>query len=779
MSKLLHVLNVMHLAIVFYSTACHAQQTGIGVYVHTDKYLYNTGETIWFKAYFNPDTQLNETLHVKLVERASNKIVIEREFAAYDIRAHGQIVLPDSIRPGAYNFIAFGNNIKSLNSRTAYIQKITVLKQSQNSLKVKADVLQESNLRPGGIVKIAFNLKEGEIAVHAAKGKCIITSEDHSIIHTTIKIKTDINGIATASFTYPEIGSFEHLYIKGEFTIKDDYAETGLYLPSEKNSVEGSVFIEGGQLIVNAKNKILISLKDQDGHGTKERVILYRDEVSIKSATTDSLGKTILEFTPENDRQYKIVTGKYDTIFLPKAILRTGLKLIDHKTLRIFNSGPPKIRKFELYSGYGKLFSKEINIKESDSVTVSLPDSKINTIISAGLLDKDGNLTNERVFTQGNLQDYIVTIRTTNSDVKPHENVTAEINIKDLHGNPVRANVSVAVVFNKAIDKSAFTSIKNYQNNFIATDSELKEILQQPVSTINDLLIGKKWRNKDHEAGNGMTIPADVKGTIRDKKGRTAYLDRFMLLTANGVKEVNIKNDGTFVIPSNYLIAGEGQTNYIFTNGLKAKNYHIEFDTIANYSKELIRLSALNNKHDYAVLSKDETPPIIAGQNMLKEVVIEKRNSYVSEGQYQDWARDYPENCRDFVCEQNVLNCSNHKTGNPPHLGFRYVYEYNRNFLYTKCLDCDCKKERNTLPLKSITQPESFTVPKFEGDYDLQYYTTLYWNSNLDTKADGTGIFDFSTSDLTGTYKIIIQGLTKKNDEPIYGEGDLNVIPNY
>jgi len=760
---------------------CNAQDTSSALYVHTDKHIYTPGETIWFKAYFNAEFPLQETLHVKIIDLENNSIVTEREFPVYDIRAHGQIVLSDSIEAGSYNFIAFGNRSKNLDHSTVYLQKITIAAKSPNMVSAKANVLADSKLKPGEMVKISFQLKKGENNPAGVKGECIVSSEDRSKVYNTIKIKTDNNGIATASFTYPEIGPFEHLYVRGEFNNRDNYTKADIYLPSQEQKITTSIFIEGGQLISNTKNKILVILKDENGLSISSRIELRENNTTIKTAITDSIGVALLEFTPLSGKEYEIIqNGKHnEAVKLPKSNFDTAIQLIDNKTLKVINTGEATTRNFELRSGNNLLYSKEIKLKERDSLLISLPKSDTNAIISAGLRAQDNTFTNERLFVQGAKENYKVTITVPNTNIKPHERVIAKIVIEDTDGKPVQANVSVAVVSKRVIDKKEFKSIKNCIYNFAATHDELQDILKQSLNVSNKLLIGKEWRDNGTTNTSDIILPLNIKGRIKDRKNKPAYLDKLTVSTADGAKYITIEKDGSFIIPAEYLIASEGQQNYIVRDGLKAKNYHIEFDTVSNYTKELIDLSTNNNKHNYSVISKEEALPVTPDMNNLDEVIIEKRSSYVSDAQYQSWVREYPKNCRDFVCEQNVLNCSSHKVGLPPHLGEKYVYEYNRNYIYKKCLDCDCKTQSNTINLRSITRPEAFKAIKFEGEYDVKYYSTLYWNSNLDTDANGKANIEFTASDLTGAYTIIIQGINNEKEEVIYGEGTFEVIANY
>lgn len=62
-----------------------------------------------------------------------------------------------------------------------------------------------------------------------------------------------------------------------------------------------------------------------------------------------------------------------------------------------------------------------------------------------------------------------------------------------------------------------------------------------------------------------------------------------------------------------------------------------------------------------------------------------------------------------------------------------------------------------------------------KGFSSIQYQPTLFWNPNINNDSTGAGKIQFYTSDLKGTFKIIVQGISSKGDKLIVGKKEFNV----
>lgn len=81
------------------------------VYVQTDKPYYYPGEPLWFKAYINYYNRtwmdsLSDVLYVELISNRK-EVILERMFRINDGMAHGDFILPDSIKEDTYYLRAY------------------------------------------------------------------------------------------------------------------------------------------------------------------------------------------------------------------------------------------------------------------------------------------------------------------------------------------------------------------------------------------------------------------------------------------------------------------------------------------------------------------------------------------------------------------------------------------------------------------------------------------------------------------------------------------------
>ncbi|HET9505381.1 MAG TPA: hypothetical protein VFO93_17690, partial [Hymenobacter sp.] len=113
-------------AAAFYATARPEK-----VYLHLDRPVYGTGETIWFNAYLvdalrhRPDS-LSRVLYVELLS-PQRQLVARRILRVQDIGlAHGDIELDDSLRAGTYVLRAYTNWMRNQGPAFFYQRQLQV-----------------------------------------------------------------------------------------------------------------------------------------------------------------------------------------------------------------------------------------------------------------------------------------------------------------------------------------------------------------------------------------------------------------------------------------------------------------------------------------------------------------------------------------------------------------------------------------------------------------------------------------------------------------------------
>jgi len=135
--------------------------------VHTDKWVYVAGETIWFKAYCQYEisqklSRLSKTLYVDLV---SDKDVVVSQLLLDNQRfmTGGKIVLPENLPEGDYWLRAYTNELLKNDTTAIFVQHIYILNPSNSN----SILLQKKAERKTGdispIAQITFYPEGGSI----------------------------------------------------------------------------------------------------------------------------------------------------------------------------------------------------------------------------------------------------------------------------------------------------------------------------------------------------------------------------------------------------------------------------------------------------------------------------------------------------------------------------------------------------------------------------------------------------------------------------------------
>jgi len=733
------------------------------------------GETIWLKAYLPCTPQLlNQTLLVRLADDHQNTI-ISREFPVYDIRAHGQLVLPDSIPAGQYTITAYGNNTGPATGNV-FTQTITIVNNSMGMPTASVQLADSSTLAPGNSATLQFSLQANGRPVPNARGRYTITVMGTDTPLYTEKIKTDASGYATATVTYPQIGLHEHLAITGTFTVNDAPVPFNLMLPSEKKLINVTVMPEGGVAIAGLNNIITVQATDNTGQPVSGvSVTLTEDNKPVATALTNSYGLAVINYTLQ-DRAYNITATLATENFsakIPIEVQKQGLSLTLEAGNKLFirNTGPSQKTRLELWWQSEVLFEKELTVPANGTLPVSLPPSAESRIISAALFNPQGVLTNERVFYTGTQNGYTIMADFGTKKFSTRQNVTATLTVTDAEGNPVQANLSTAVVHRSLLNKNHYKIITASRYSAITDAGTIQRMSGFDNSVINNYLAGKKWRgNLKQPAAKPLTIAPGITGTLARKNKKPVHIKQITLVTPKGPQFITVEANGSFYIKPEYLLGFEGEKCYLFF-----PNDELDEHTVTLHPKDELAAAPRPEAQVYTTSHETVALPDIPGAIQVEEVIIEKKQRGFTSADYQKWARDYPDYCADYVCINNNLNCSYHTTGGlPPYIGREYNVN-GRKEIYTHCYSSAGKVPQKIVNLSTIILPENFPAPQFEDEFDLKYYTTLVWVPNIDTDINGRATVQFTTSDLEGNFLMVLQGLNINNNDAIYGEAGFEV----
>ena len=210
-----------------------AENPSTNLYLHLDKNIYAQNENIWFKAYLlasgnlAPKNTDNKVLYVRLVDR-DKKMIVKGQFPMYDIRANGNLQIPETVKDGDYTLYAFTDRMINFKEEDAFVQHITIKREEFRPLEAEASVVDTTKLVRGAKVQITVRVKDGGILAEGVKGNYQLL--DGATVLKSGITTTNLFGEGFIDFVYPQLADDKILKVKIVFKRKTDFAEVLLNL---------------------------------------------------------------------------------------------------------------------------------------------------------------------------------------------------------------------------------------------------------------------------------------------------------------------------------------------------------------------------------------------------------------------------------------------------------------------------------------------------------------------------------------------------------------------
>jgi hypothetical protein len=455
----------------------------INLYVHLDRNTYTPEDTIWFKAYLFAPIR-NEVLYVRITDRKKNK-VLEKQFPMYDIRAHGEISLPDTLSEGKYYFYAYTDQMISLNPNDVFVQPITVTKVIASRLEAEASVTNQKKVHRGDNVEIRTFVK-------STNGKNIKGNFSLWVGERLLKqgyLTTNKNGEAFVRFKYPQIDDTEMVRCEIRFKQDKEFAELILNLRHEGNTAKVKAYAEGGHFLEGFSNHAVLEVFDDNKNPLEVPVDLLENKRIIAETKTNKQGIGSVHFIPHANTQYSLAIHENDTVTIQPfpGVIETkgyGLKVEtkDGQTSALItNCNNSDSATLVLRTMDKVIWSQPVSINKGDSARINIPaqeypKSLLNLAVFNGTVlpkaDSVEALTGEsqvsdspvspgveRLFINKTEDPYKVRISTSKTTRKGLTSIKVNLSVTDSGNRPVNANLSVSIVEKSTLDKSSYRTI--------------------------------------------------------------------------------------------------------------------------------------------------------------------------------------------------------------------------------------------------------------------------------------------------------------------------------
>ena len=764
------------------------------VYLHLDKTVYVQSEYIWFTAYWlnkNAHTRLH-TLHVVLTEEASHKQILYERFVMDSGLAKGMLLLGDTLEPGEYRLAAYTNIFPGDARSPVFQQQISIR---------SAEV-------PDITVQYVPPLKPAPVSGDTVYFTCKVLTSQNGTAGFGIAYGGELNYRLLADGQRIQSGKIKisnygevNLAVKrlAVFGKKTELVATVTYqkkktpvrtrIPLFNNTASVRFYPGGGNLVNGQATAMALEIRNMLGAPVATTGELREDGNTIAVFETDTYGAAVTGLTPIAGKQYTIALADTSLrlIYDFPVILKNGYALhVPHPVVKgnVLNieAGTPAAGAncYLLLHNYRTAFYSWKLVVDKTRSQVKLPVEDVpDGVATLTLFDAAGRPQAERAVYFQRHQPLVVRITADSAQYHSRSKVKLQVRVTDAAGKPVKAVFSLACVLNNRLDTTRFTDIVrcNYFDRFLPQ----YKALPPPAYFTNEnnivsLLLTRYWtryRWNDVQQAAPLTGDGDLPfltGQVY-QHGRKVKLPTEMLLVADSVRIAFITDSsGGFELPSNAFKLGPGRKGYVTVNAQK-----LNADYRLDVTQALAPVNAGLSNTDFgdAIPEKIELVPQekqFIRSTLQNVTVVADRDNRFSNGIYRS------DDCNDFVCPNNILNCPNHKFGVTPVSGVRYRVAGRGFMIYLAC-DHDTMKPVPFMQyVKGTYYPKEFYVADYEkySPPEPEMMSTIFWNHAIHTNAAGEASLQFFTNDLNGHYICVLQGISRQG--VLSGKHDFRVV---
>ncbi|MGN8056427.1 hypothetical protein ACTJKN_09140 [Pedobacter sp. 22163] len=759
------------------------------LFVHFDKNVYTNNDQVWFTGYLlKTITNLEQyhTLYLSLINNKDSSVVLQDKFLIDKGFVFGALTLPDSIPSGSYRFVANTNIKKNNRPDGEFIQAITIKSTTLNPLTANISIFKtfdEQTKNGTALLKVLSSdnrfVEGAEIQYQIGKGNQILQS---------ITAKSSVIGELMINYPAKKITPDNNLL---SITVKKgkDIRYVKFELPvMNRSNYHIQFYPEGGYLVNNLLSKVGFEVKNDQGTPIKARSVLYENDFAIDTIQTNSIGIGSFSIRPQSSKKYfvKLLTDDQFVIkYNLPAILKSGTVLtagsaIANNDFRIHLESNANTKVHILVHNFSNILLRTVltlDANKIQNIRFKL-DSVPMGLHTVTVLDSNYKPIAERIFFAHYDQLNQTELITDKNEYSTRDQVNLKLSVFDKDKTRLPALVSISCI------QSNRLSANNNQNivDYFYLGRYLHGLPHNPMGLkyldddyLNDVLLVKtwsryKWPETEIVGKKEMLSSFEYKGNITRKKKSLTVPMGLTTIAGENLKFLDTDSAGQFNIPfSNLIIKRAKLPVWLSMATAKYDQYDLKINEPLDELKKYLVQQNFEQINTKADVLNESTQSITSFAGIrLKEVVITK-----TKDERTDFAKNsFANRCGDYVCRYNILNCPNHGAdfGNTsPIRGKAYANGRGGTTIYQGCTEQEPKP--NITILKGINLPKEFYVSDISNKNEPINFATVYWNYQALVN-DETPI-SFNTGDLTGQFKIIVQGVT--DGGVVYGEREITV----
>jgi len=745
------------------------------LFVHFDKNVYANNETIWFTGYLLKQNLVtfnkHEVLAVSLVRDIDSTIVIQDKFFIQDGFAFGNLTIPDSLLTGDYHLMAHTDVIVNGKPDALFLQAITIKTNIEPSFKASLKILKAADLtQKNNQILLAATSKEGYFLPKP-------TTINYKYGNVSKNTKTDASGQLLIDLPLQAHLTDPNLYVKLKY--QKDSSFINIPLTPIKQSASVKFYAEGGNMVNGLASTVGWEVKDQHQMPLPVYAFLYRNDQVIDTIETNSYGIGKFKITPIVGVSYTVKLqhdNLVDSIYILPPILNKGLVMamenaVVADTLKL-NLRTNDTRKINIHihnfrESYLHIpFDMELNRRSLKIPLTEIPKG----LTALTITDSVGKPLAERIFFAHYSNEERINIKIDQSSYKQREKVTLKVKLSD---HQEQAVVSIACIQDNRIEIKKMNDIESfaYLNSELASlPTHLQNRSFVDKAYLEQVLFIKGWRKYSWQELNQITAADTIlmldslrlSGQIKKSDKDLSTPVEFAIFGGTNLLLSQTDQTGYFTLQNQQLLRTGKNSMFLSVNNSKKYDFHFKIKdnylasakTYAKYiPKEHISLPPVVLNNSQLLLKNDEKAI------RLREVAIFKKNADLIYGS---------NSCGDYVCSYNILNCLNHvndPNNTNPIIGKSYMIN---NYLqpYVKCKPEDEIEKFGKI--NGINLHKQFYLDDYKEPEEPAFFSTIYWNYATMLNANKETELNFYTSDITGRFRIVVQGITNK--DVVYAE---------
>jgi hypothetical protein len=754
------------------------------LFVHTDKHIYTNNEFIWFSAwllYSGKDSlPLHRFLSLMLVPADTRVPAIHQKFAIADGYGYGSMQLPDTIAPGEYKLVAYTNVIGRDSLPLAlFTQDLSIRFLRQSDFVAAATILEDTLGRKDLLITVRDKVTSKPVRDAAVTIWCGNSKPINARTNKDGMYRQDLLAIR------PATGTSAIVITKIKYGGDVEYLQHKWPGKAAERQLDMQFYPEGGYLVSNTPCNIGWESKTSQGEPVAIRAVVFEDQKPVDTIKTNERGLGTFILIPRAGASYSIrpvtwpagmplkkegyalqpALSKGLAISLPQAIASDSLWINVNATG--YSQVTLVVHNFQTVFKQQVIPVKEHGVRR----VLLLLDDVPRGLTAITLLDNNHRPLAERVFFAHYNSKTVCAIT---PDQKTYEKRQPVHVLFQLNNNqqPLAGFASVACAQANRFENSKHQDIES----FAYLHAALQDLpvygsgqAGNDMDYLENVLLVRGWRRytwqelqaDDHQpltfhlpVIGGKLIPAQ--GKVRKP---------FAITILNGHTEVSfVTTDarGNFQCTYDQLVVPQDKKLWMYAGDKFLGNKVEMHDPFIDVNKRLAALMLLNAVDADRYLQYGQELAL-SDLKKVKQLALVTVTATRTDG----LTFNSPMNgCGDYVCPSGRLNCYTHRSqpGNKlPVKGRTYVTNGGLHVYYSGCL----LDETN----KGIVQYDGIKMGKEFYKVDLSEATTdnpinistIYWSPSLVFDKNGKAEASFNTGDITGRFRIVVNGMAGNN----------------